>query len=76
MNTFLSIRAMPSPIFVKIADLAGIKILEHTNYKEKLDLLLSNKHLLLNLLKTILQKSTEIYETTDDLFFKYVLLTC
>ena len=76
VNTFQSIRALPSPIFVKIADLAGIKILEHTNYKEKLDLLNHHKHLQLNLLKVILEKATEVYEITDDTFFKYVLLTC
>ena len=76
VNTFQSIRAMPSPIFVKIADLAGIKILEHVNYKEKLEMLNKNKSLIIDIQKLIQQKSSEIYEVNEDLFFKYVQLTC
>ena len=75
INTLLSLNNYQNDFFHKIFGLAGIEILKHHNTEKKVKFIEDHKELVRDLLGKMIKESTEVFEASEDFFFKYLFLT-
>lgn len=75
INTLLSLNNYQNDFFHKIFGLAGIEILKHHNTDKKVKFIEDNQELVRGLLGKIVQDCAEVFEASEDFFFKYLFLT-
>lgn len=75
INTLLSLNNYQNEFFHKIFGLAGIEILRHHNTEKKVKFIEEHADLIKDLLSKIVRDCSNIFESSEDFFFKYLFLT-
>ena len=74
INSILALRAKPFPLLAKIAPLIGIKIIENQNYFEKVSMFNQNPAFFQSIVEIIFYQLPNIYESSNNLLLKYLIL--
>lgn len=74
INSVLGFKAQPHPLLKQMANLIGIRIMELADIDEKLIILKENRDFFQNILNLILPRVHLIYDFTNKMMMKYIVL--